>query len=712
MQVRHCTVVDPSFFERTQTYRDDATFLMLPRPTAGSTFVGRPHPSRGNMRRRDQSARSDHGRTSTWAPPTGARSVVWGGLALILFAIGPRARGSDDAVAAMFTKFFAQQKTPVESIDIGRSTQGHAITALRAGKKDAPALLVVAGEDGRHRAGPEIALAALSELMASQPALLEKTAVYFVPCLNPDAYLRVIAARSQPPVAKAPVEDGGALRPYDDDRDGVADEDPACDLNKDGAVTWMRVFDPKPPYERTHVVDPSDPRKSREADRAKGEVPQFALLRESEDKDGDGRFGEDAIGGVDLDKNFPHAFVEAGARSGPWALSEPETRSLVDWMLAREDIEGVLVIGTSDNLVNLPEAGKTDITKRAPNSFDRADQTYAVEIQKKALELTGWKKAKVATVEGALHSWAYAQYGVLAFTLDLTRDPARDNPSAPSATDAEKGGKDKAEKKDGDAGKAPAPTASAETPAAPPTTAPPSQAGTPPTGGAGPGAGRGPGGGGGRRGGGRGPGGGFGGGFGGGAQGGADEAAPSAKDDTDAALFDAAVKEGKGFVAYTKFDHPQLGAVEIGGLTDDFKLNPPESAWPELGKKVALVASEMLKRLPHLTLGKPKVDVLGDGVFRIVLEATNDGGLPIPLAIGERLRRKGQVAMRLELPRERIPSGRIVQTLPTLVASGGHASAEWMVLGKPDETVTITVRAPQIGVQKLDVKLTATGGER
>jgi Zinc carboxypeptidase len=92
------------------------------------------------------------------------------------------------------------------------------------------------------------------------------------------------------------------VRPHDDDGDGLLDEDPPEDLDGDGLILQMRqkVGDGK----GDAVVDPNDPsgRLMKRVGAGKG---NYRLYPEGVDNDGDGRVNEDGIGGIDLHRNYP-----------------------------------------------------------------------------------------------------------------------------------------------------------------------------------------------------------------------------------------------------------------------------------------------------------------------------------------------------------------------------------------------------------------------
>ena len=134
--------------------------------------------------------------------------------------------------------------------------------------------------------------------------------------------------------------DGDGFADADNDQDGRLDEDPPEDLDGDGVIYQMRYrVRPGEEEEGNATLDPRDPtgrlmRTSRGGD-VEGE---WVVVSEGYDSDGDGRFNEDGIGGLDLHRNYPEnwrpapgldatgrGYTQRGA--GEYPLSEIETRS-------------------------------------------------------------------------------------------------------------------------------------------------------------------------------------------------------------------------------------------------------------------------------------------------------------------------------------------------------------------------------------------------
>ena len=157
---------------------------------------------------------------------------------------------------------------------------------------------------------------------------------------------------------------------------------------------------------------------------------------------------------------------------------------------------------------------------------------------------------------------------------------------------------------------------------------------------------------------------------------------------------------GRYFVDWTPYEHPQLGAVEIGGWRSKFwGQNPP----PEfLGEETAAQLPWILylaEQSPLLAVTEPRVEPLGeDGLFRVSATVSNEGFLPTSAtgrgAVG-RERPDGGVDRQVVRPpavvlerhgleivsgRARIGLGHLAGANPFLDAGGGReATVSWVV---------------------------------
>lgn len=598
----------------------------------------------------------------------------------------------------------AKTHTPnVQLTMIGSSREGRAIFALRVsapGERDPdkrPALLITAGIDGDHMIGCEVAVdlahalaKQISEGMEPATSLLRENTLYILPRINPDSAERWF--------------DGirfdwrRNMRPVDDDRDGVEDEDAPNDLNGDGVITMMRVRDPKL---ADLMIDPNEPRLHLKPDRDKGERAEFALMVEGVDDDGDGAINEDNVGGVDLNRNFPHAYIEHGDGAGPYMLSEPESLALIDFVLVRPNIAVALTYGVHDNLCKVPDT-KSQLASGAPRGIDERDAGLYKVIGERFQELTKLKSVPSESAGGAFFEWAYAQFGIPSFATPLWTRP--DEPSGEAEMD--KPGADAAPRQGGDQESAGALTPSGVgdisqetideleaaavaagfevtdemraqvTPAdveqfaammnikirrvGKQNDAPAASSG--------------------------------------GGGGGKGKAASEANKDEAAWLkYSDEQRDGAGFVPWTEVDHPKYGTVEVGGWVPYFKLNPPPGEIGTIASRQASFVLDLLARLPKVSIDEPKLTRLNDGLYEIELSMVNDGMLPTGTAMATRNRKGRPYVLRLETPLESIIAGQRVQKFWSIPGSGGREHARWIIQSADGSDVAVVMFSEKFG---------------
>ncbi|MCZ6857047.1 MAG: M14 family metallopeptidase [Gemmatimonadetes bacterium] len=244
--------------------------------------------------------------------------------------------------------------------------------------------------------------------------LLDTRTLYVRPKFNPDG--ADIALTTPNSLRSTP-------RPYDEDRDGLLDEDPRDDLDGDGAMTQMRVPNPNGLWR----ISPSDNRVMVRRGDGEMEGDFYDLLSEGIDNDGDGYFNEDGIGGIDMNRNFPRNWgLEAEQRgAGPYPLSEPETRATIEFINGHRNITGVFHGHTSGGFVyRLPSTTSWD-------DFNSADQNLIVELSRKYEQTTG-QPARASYTNprvhrhGTLISWSYWDFGVVGFVPEFWGGFGRD----------------------------------------------------------------------------------------------------------------------------------------------------------------------------------------------------------------------------------------------------------------------------------------------
>lgn len=237
--------------------------------------------------------------------------------------------------------------------------------------------------------------------------LVDTHTLYIRPKFNPDG--ADLALNTPATLRSTP-------RPYDEDGDGLLDEDPANDLNGDGVITRMRVKNPNGIW----MISADDKRIMRRRKETDTTGDFYDLYSEGTDDDGDGSYNEDGIGGIDMNRNFPRnwglEFEQRGA--GPFPLSEPETRATIEFINSHRNITGVFHGHTSGGfLFRLPSTTAWD-------NFNLADQRLIVELSE-MYHTTTEQPVRPSYSNprqhrhGTLISWSYWDFGVVAFVPEF-----------------------------------------------------------------------------------------------------------------------------------------------------------------------------------------------------------------------------------------------------------------------------------------------------
>lgn len=641
-------------------------------------------------------------------------------------------------VAAQLKDWVAKYPTLARLESIGKSAGGRDIFVLRiAGPGSAaemrPAVMVSANLEGGHLIGTEAALRFAGKLLTADPkdgklaALLSARTFYVAPLLNPDGTDAWFGALRTGRLGNA--------RAVDEDADGAVDEDGFEDLDKDGAITRMRVKDP----EGLYIPDPKEPRLMRLADANKGEKGIYKLYSEGIDNDGDGEYNEDPAGGVEINRNFPHDFEYYTKATGLYPVSENETAALLKFMDGHPQIGLVLNFSSENTIHNQRQTGQAkpgsdkvklpkdlagyigleadqdytlkeiaaaataaglgggmEITEEMIAGFlgqgaaveiDKADQPLFEAVQKeykdalKAAKLEDLEKHAKGVGKGSFAAYVYYQYGAPVFSADLWQvpEPKKEEPADKITADKLKEmTKDQflslGEDKIGAFLK---------------------DAGAP-------------------------------------ADFGAKQVMEMVKGDkiTPAQMAEMMAQmpkkpgaegedhpdayklkwaetalSGKGFTAWAPFKHSQLGDVEIGGFCPHFGINPPVSEMDATIKAHIDFYLKLAGDLPVLEISGLKAESLGGDTYKLSAFVSNTGRFPTATAQGRRARTAWPIRVTLGLDKAgTLFSGRPVEEISVL--NGGETKkVEWTIRAKKGSKVGIKAWAPKLGTVEKTVVL-------
>jgi hypothetical protein len=296
---------------------------------------------------------------------------------------------------------------------ITKTAAGKDIWMLTIGKdstESKPAIAIVGGVEGNHLLGMELAIGFAEKLLQASnkdsiKTLLGKTTFYVFPNLSPDAMEQYFATLKY--------ERQGNGTQTDDDRDGKLNEDGYDDLDGDGKITWMRIESPIGEY-KTH---PDDTRVLIKADITKGEQGKYQLMTEGIDNDKDGSFNEDGEGGVAFNKNlsFKHPVFTPG--SGEFAVSENESRAILDNLYQLFNVYAVISFSANNNLSAPFTFMSANTTTRVVTGWLEPDVKVNNMVSELYNKTTKMKDApKTTPAGGDFLSWAYYHYGRYSFS--------------------------------------------------------------------------------------------------------------------------------------------------------------------------------------------------------------------------------------------------------------------------------------------------------
>ncbi|WP_113923351.1 M14 family metallopeptidase [Cognataquiflexum aquatile] len=286
---------------------------------------------------------------------------------------------------------------------------GKDIWVLKIGTGDMdnkPAIAVVGGAEGFHVLSVELALQFAERLVKNHASALEKNTFYIFPNMSPDAYEQYHASLKY--------ERRGNAAKVDHDRDGQVSEDVYEDLNKDGLITMMRVESPMGEY----MANEKDSRLMAKADRSKGQKGNYLMMPESMDKDKDGSFGEDLAEGIAFNKNQTYKFPIFQPLAGDFAVSQVESRALLDYLFNQWNIFAFVTFSPANNLSAPLKYNAGDAKKRIIASMlekDVAINGMVSGIYNETITQKAFNQTNQGT-DGDFFQWAYFHFGRLSFS--------------------------------------------------------------------------------------------------------------------------------------------------------------------------------------------------------------------------------------------------------------------------------------------------------
>ena len=320
---------------------------------------------------------------------------------------------------------FAQRRPDLFRVEsMGRSHEGRDIQLVVATNRgtgpdaDKPGFWV----DGNIHAGELTASTACLYLLKTLEEqygrredvtrLLDSRALYVCPRVNPDG--------AEWALADKPKYIRSSTRPYPFDEEAVEGLD-VEDVDGDGRILMMRIPDPNGAYK----AHPADPRLMTPRDPVESGGQYWRVMPEGRIRNFDGveiRVNRDREG-LDLNRNFPSGwrqeYQQLGA--GPYPVSEPETRAVVDYIVKHPNLCAAVSFHTHSGVILRPFSSEPD-DKMPPEDL----WLYKL-FGRKATELTGYPSISIfhdfkyhptQVITGGF-DWIYEQLGQFFWTVEI-----------------------------------------------------------------------------------------------------------------------------------------------------------------------------------------------------------------------------------------------------------------------------------------------------
>ncbi|MFW6290389.1 MAG: hypothetical protein ACOC0R_05425, partial [Mariniphaga sp.] len=465
---------------------------------------------------------------------------------------------------------------------------------------------------------------------------------------------------------------------------------------------------------------------------------EYEIYSEGIDNDNDGKYNEDGEGGINVGISFPHLFPEKKKEAGLWPGQTPEVYGILKFIYEHPEIAMVQTLGSSDFCISPPQGGRKgdpDFNRiKLPGWYARMlnaeeNQTYTldqvVEMVKEYLpegedvtpqrvagmlnlgeavnpleedlkfysefseEYKAYLKSKNFSLsnldpkpakDGSFELWAYYHLGVPSFSMNLFSVPLPEiekpkNEDVPSADEIEKMnagefmalGEDKVEAllKANSAPDSFSASKVLEMMKAGQTT--PEQLMAKLKG-----------------------------------------ASLTKQENTviqkEQALLAWSDKEleGKGFVEWQAYEHPQLGEVEIGGFIPGLETTPKgEDVDSLLSLKLPWLL-QLSKKLPVISMVKEELVEKGTGVYKLDVYIENKGQLPYPIAMGQRNNQPAPVVIVLEGNFELLEG--LKRTPLRHIGANQVKKLSWLIKADKKEEITAKIESAVFPEQVKQIK--------
>lgn len=160
--------------------------------------------------------------------------------------------------------------------------------------------------------------------------------------------------------------------------------------------------------------------------------------------------------------------------------------------------------------------------------------------------------------------------------------------------------------------------------------------------------------------------------------------------------------DGEAFIPWKKYDHPQLGEVEIGGFKMKFfRQNPPEKFLEEECQKNMEFTFVGIKALPKLVVSKADCQKVGTSLYKVTAVIENIGYQPTSgTNLAQEISKISTVKVELEMPEKaQVVIGKNEQDLGHM-EGWSKKRIEWVVKAEQGTEIAICANSDRAGKVK------------
>lgn len=326
----------------------------------------------------------------------------------------------------LLSEYAAEYPNLIKVESIGKSHEGRDVWLVTATNSasgpdsEKPGLWVDGNLHASEVAGSTAALYFIQSLVSrygkdkAVSECLDTRTFYIVPRVNPDGAEWALA--DHPRIIRS------STRPYPYDEEPVEGLIASEDIDGDGRILTMRVPDPNGNWK----MHPDDRRLMVRRDPVESGGTYYRLLPEGLMKNFDGVtiLVRGPKEGLDLNRNFPVAWRQENEQlgAGPYPVSEPESRNIVDFIVRHPNLTGVVTFHTNSGVILRPYDDRSD------DEFPAEDLWTYKKIGEKGTALTGYPNVSTyhdfryhpkTVTTGGFDTWMYDHLGMFAWTVEI-----------------------------------------------------------------------------------------------------------------------------------------------------------------------------------------------------------------------------------------------------------------------------------------------------